>query len=36
MTHAGNQLNPWMMSFPVKGDAANDWAGGANPAELAW
>ncbi|HZH18502.1 MAG TPA: carbohydrate binding domain-containing protein [Archangium sp.] len=36
VTHAGNQLNPWMMSFPVKGDAANDWAGGANPAELAW
>ncbi|WNG48981.1 alpha-amylase [Archangium minus] len=36
VTHAGNQLNPWMMSFPVKGDASNDWAGGANPAELAW
>lgn len=36
VTHAGNQLNPWMLSFPVKGDAANDWAGGANPAELAW
>ncbi|QRN94206.1 alpha-amylase [Archangium violaceum] len=36
VTHAGNQLNPWMMSFPVKGDASNDWSGGANPAELAW
>ncbi len=36
ITHTGNQLNPWMMSYPVKGDAANDWAGGANPAELAW
>ncbi|RKH14460.1 alpha-amylase [Corallococcus sp. CA047B] len=36
VTHAGNQLNPWMYSFPVKGDAANDWAGGANPAELSW
>jgi chitodextrinase len=36
VTHAGNQLNPWMMSYPVKGDASNDWAGGANPAELAW
>ncbi|NPC68979.1 alpha-amylase [Corallococcus exiguus] len=36
ITHAGNQLNPWMLSFPVKGDAENDWAGGANPAELAW
>lgn len=36
ITHGGNQLNPWMMSFPVKGDAARDWAGGANPAELAW
>ncbi|PWW05670.1 carbohydrate binding protein with CBM25 domain [Paenibacillus cellulosilyticus] len=33
---AGNQLNPWMMSFPVKGDASNDYKGGANPAELAW
>lgn len=33
---AGNQLNPWMMSFPVKGDASRDYAGGANPAELAW
>jgi len=36
VTHAGNQLNPWMLSYPVKGDAANDYAGGANPAELAW
>lgn len=36
VTHAGNQLNPWMMSYPVKGNAANDYAGGANPAELAW
>jgi chitodextrinase len=36
VTHAGNQLNPWLMSYPVKGDAANDYAGGANPAELAW
>ena len=36
VTYAGNQLNPWMMSFPVKGDPSNDWAGGANPAELAW
>ncbi|CAM2010701.1 pullulanase-associated domain-containing protein [Acanthopleuribacter pedis] len=36
VTYPGNQLNPWMMSFPVKGDAANNYAGGANPAELAW
>jgi chitodextrinase len=36
VTHAGNQLNPWMMSYPVKGNAAADYAGGANPAELAW
>jgi chitodextrinase len=36
ITHAGNQLNPWMLSFPVKGNAAADYAGGANPAELAW
>lgn len=36
ITHAGNQLNPWMMSYPVKGNAANNYAGGANPAELAW
>jgi hypothetical protein len=25
-----------MMSYPVKGDPSNDFAGGANPAELAW
>lgn len=36
ITHAGNQLNPWMISYPVKGNPANDYAGGANPAELAW
>ncbi|MDP4143724.1 MAG: carbohydrate binding domain-containing protein [Bacillota bacterium] len=36
VTYDGNQLNPWMMSYPVKGDAANDYKGGANPAELAW
>jgi len=36
VTYAGNQLNPWMISYPVKGDAANDYKGGANPAELAW
>lgn len=36
ITYPGNQLNPWMMSFPVKGDASNNYAGGANPAELAW
>ncbi|WNS43625.1 carbohydrate binding domain-containing protein [Paenibacillus sp. MMS20-IR301] len=36
ITYDGNQLNPWMLSFPVKGDALNDYAGGANPAELAW
>lgn len=36
ITHPGNQLNPWMLSFPVKGNPANDYAGGANPAELAW
>lgn len=36
VTYPGNQLNPWMMSFPVKGDAANDYKGGANPAELGW
>jgi chitodextrinase len=36
LTYPGNQLNPWMMSFPVKGDVSNDWAGGANPAELSW
>lgn len=36
VTYQGNQLNPWMMSFPVKGDANNDYRGGANPAELGW
>ncbi|MFL6660203.1 MAG: carbohydrate binding domain-containing protein, partial [Massilia sp.] len=36
VTYQGNQLNPWMMSYPVKGNAAADYAGGANPAELAW
>jgi chitodextrinase len=36
VTYPGNQLNPWMMSFPVKGNPAADYAGGANPAELAW
>jgi chitodextrinase len=36
VTHPGNQLNPWMMSYPVKGNPASDYAGGANPAELAW
>lgn len=36
VTHPGNQLNPWMLSYPLKGDAANNYAGGANPAELAW
>ena len=36
VTYAGNQLNPWMISYPVKGNAAADYAGGANPAELAW
>lgn len=36
VTHPGNQLNPWMMSYPVKGNPAADYAGGANPAELAW
>ncbi|QUL56793.1 fibronectin type III domain-containing protein [Paenibacillus tritici] len=36
VTYEGNQLNPWMLSYPVKGNAANDYAGGANPAELAW
>ena len=35
ITHPGNQLNPWMMSFPVKGNPASDWAGGANPADAA-
>ncbi|MGL6314494.1 PKD domain-containing protein [Vibrio sp. WXL103] len=36
VTYDGNQLNPWMMSFPVKGDENNNYAGGANPAELGW
>lgn len=36
VSYSGNQLNPWMLSFPVKGDPANDYKGGANPAELAW
>ena len=36
ITYFGNQLNPWMMSYPVKGDASNNWQGGANPAELGW
>lgn len=36
ITHAGNQLNPWMLAYPVKGDPANNYAGGANPAELGW
>ncbi len=36
ITYPGNQLNPWMLSYPVKGDANNDYAGGANPAELGW
>ncbi len=36
VTYAGNQLNPYMFSFPVKGDASNDYKGGANPAELGW
>ncbi len=36
VTYPGNQLNPWMLSYPVKGDPNQDYAGGANPAELAW
>jgi hypothetical protein len=36
VTFEGNQLNPYMFSYPVKGDAANDYKGGANPAELGW
>jgi PKD repeat protein len=36
VTYEGNQLNPYMMSYPVKGDEANDYKGGANPAELGW
>jgi hypothetical protein len=36
VTYSGNQLNPWMISYPTKGDEAKDYAGGACPAELAW
>ncbi|MGN1393253.1 MAG: PKD domain-containing protein [Succinivibrionaceae bacterium] len=36
VTYIGNQLNPYMFSFPVKGDEKNDYQGGANPAELGW
>jgi hypothetical protein len=36
ITYPGNQLNPYMISYPVKGDPNNDYKGGANPAELAW
>ena len=36
VTYEGNQLNPYMMSYPVKGDESNDYKGGANPAELGW
>uniref|UniRef100_UPI00143B9C54 carbohydrate binding domain-containing protein n=1 Tax=Paenibacillus sp. HB172176 TaxID=2493690 RepID=UPI00143B9C54 len=36
ITYPGNQLNPWMLSYPVKGNPLNNYAGGANPAELAW
>ncbi|RIE01353.1 alpha-amylase [Cohnella faecalis] len=36
VTYSGNQLNPWMLSYPVKGDPNNDYKGGANPAELGW
>lgn len=36
ITYQGNQLNPWMISYPVKGNASNDYKGGANPAELGW
>ncbi len=36
VTYSGNQLNPYMFSYPVKGDESNDYKGGANPAELAW
>jgi hypothetical protein len=31
-----NQLNPYMFSYPLKGDENNDYKEGANPAELAW
>lgn len=30
VTYNGNQLNPWMLSYPVKGDASKDYAGGAS------
>lgn len=36
VTYSGNQLNPYMFSYPVKGDESNDYKGGANPAELGW
>ncbi|NNM68314.1 MAG: alpha-amylase [Spirochaetales bacterium] len=36
VTYPGNQLNPWMIAAPVKGDPNNNYKGGANPAELAW
>ncbi|WP_342552695.1 carbohydrate binding domain-containing protein [Paenibacillus sp. FSL R7-0652] len=36
ITYEGNQLNPWMMAYPFKGDPANNYKGGANPAELSW
>lgn len=36
ITYEGNQLNPWMMAYPVKGDPANNYKDGANPAELSW
>ena len=36
VTYDGNQLNPYMFSYPVKGDPTNDYQGGANPAELGW
>ena len=25
ITYEGNQLNPWMMAYPVKGDPANNY-----------
>ena len=36
LTYPGNQLNPVMYSYPIKGDPEQDYQGGANPAELAW
>ena len=36
LTYSGNQLNPLMYSYPVKGDPHKDYRDGANPAELAW